>query len=342
MLFSLQNAPNQAGSKAVTATYPIINLKIFIFPRDIKALSCHHAALPIIQQCRLHLPQRSSHNLHVRIRIHHLLRNAFVAHWVDKRKVFVGILCLYAHIALHGNVSVKELSQQFNVSVVTIRKDLDALAQKGILTRSFGGASITPPDAAPERPSLVAYKDEALLRSIAMQAAKLIENNDIVLINSSITASFIVEYLEGKQITIVTNNTEVLKRIPASNVTVILTGGQIHEGRTSLTGVYAGDALSKIIANKCVLGVRGISAAKGITSQVLEESFINQKMIQNTSGPVIVTAVGSKIGKEDSFYSGSIRNISYLITTDTADPQELDALRAVGLEIILASPDEMQ
>lgn len=246
------------------------------------------------------------------------------------------------YIALHGNVSVKELSQQFNVSVVTIRKDLDALEQKGILTRSFGGASITPPDAAPERPSLVAYKDEALLRSIAMQAAKLIENNDIVLINSSITASFIVEYLEGKQITIVTNNTEVLKRIPASNVTVILTGGQIHEGRTSLTGVYAGDALSKIIANKCVLGVRGISAAKGITSQVLEESFINQKMIQNTSGPVIVTAVGSKIGKEDSFYSGSIRNISYLITTDTADPQELDALRAVGLEIILASPDEMQ
>lgn len=238
-----------------------------------------------------------------------------------------------------GHAEIDDLTEKFQISAVTARRDLDALAKDALIIRNFGGARRLPIQNVPQPTSLFASpcSQEATQRTIAKAAASMIENDDIVLINSSITASYVLEYLEDKRVTIVTNNVFTLVRKKNPNTTLIITGGQATDGKASLTGPYTTNALSNIIANKCILGVRGIHATEGITSLVLEESYINQLMIRQTNGKVIIVADSSKIGKKNSFFSGDIDSISNLITTPGADTRDLEELRSAGIEIEIVS-----
>lgn len=242
---------------------------------------------------------------------------------------------ILAYINQHDLVDVEALTSRFDVSHVTIRKDLDQLAKNGLITRTYGGASkiqapalMAIPSSSPEMTSL-----ELIERSIAKAAADMIDENDIVLINSSLTASYVIEYLGSKRVTIVTNNLSILTRKRHPNTTLILTGGQVTEGRMSLTGMYTNNTMTDIIGTKCIIGVRGISSASGITSQVPDEAAINQLLIQHTSNQVIVVADSRKIGVRDSFSSSDIRSIHYLITNADANPTELAKIEKAGVKI---------
>ena len=234
-------------------------------------------------------------------------------------------------VNLNGFADVADLVQRFQVSAVTIRRDLDELAEEGRILRTHGGAERLPDSLS----SAGSDPYEPIQRSIAKAAAALIDENDIVFINSSITASYVIEYMDAKRVSVVSNNTLILTRRRSPDTTLILTGGQVTAERTSMTGLYANSVLSKTVASKCILGVRGISAAEGITSSVLEETYVNQTMVSQTRGPVIVVADHRKIGKLDSFLTCGIDRISTLITDRKADSRELNALREKGVEIII-------
>ncbi len=237
------------------------------------------------------------------------------------------------YINQYGHAEVEELSEKFHVSSVTVRRDLDNLAKNGQITRNFGGARSLTTDSHSHFVPPISTSQETTRRALAKAAASMIENDDIVLINSSLTASYVLEYLDNKQVTIVTNNISTLIRKRGANTTLIITGGQASDGHASLTGPYTTNALSNIVANKCILGVRGIHATEGITSQILEESYINQLMIRQTNGNVIVVADSSKIGKKNSFFSGDIHSINTLITTSEAKQQDLEELYNAGVQI---------
>ena len=232
-----------------------------------------------------------------------------------------------------GHAEVETLSKHFQVSSVTVRRDLDNLAKNGQIIRNFGGARKLLEEMPPYSSASSSTSQEATRRALAQAAASMIENDDIVLINSSLTASYVLEYLDNKQVNIVTNNISTLIRKRGPNTTLIITGGQATDGHASLTGPYTTNALSNIVASKCILGVRGIHAEEGITSQVLEESYINQLMIRQTNGNVIIVADSSKIGKKNSFFSGDIHSISNLITTSDAKPNDIEELQNAGVQI---------
>lgn len=85
-------------------------------------------------------------------------------------------------------------------------------------------------------------------------------------------------------------------------------------------------------------GVRGISAASGVTCQVPEEAAINQLLIQHTSKQVIVLLTVERIGVRDSFSSSDIRSIDYLITDSNANPAQLSKIEAAGVKVQLVDP----
>ena len=235
---------------------------------------------------------------------------------------------------------ITALSEIFQVTPITIRRDLTVLEQKGYVKREFGVVSCTlPPDSDVQyqtpkgNPTPVRY-------ALARVAASFIENYDLVFFNSSSTALYTLEFLENIHATIITNNGRALHCNRAPGIDLFLTGGEVYGQKQSLVGEIAMNTLSQMTAAKCILGVSGISARDGITSSIMQETAINQQMLRHCSGEKIVVADGSKIGVTRSFFSGKATDITHLITDASADPVELEALRKLGIQIIIAPTEE--
>ena len=162
----------------------------------------------------------------------------------------------------------------------------------------------------------------------------MVDDGDVLFLNSSGTASLVLEYLKGKNVTVLTNNARIIQRYYGDNVHIILVGGELYGKKQSLIGQFALDTIGRVAATKCILGVSGISAAGGLTSVILPETQINLLMIQQSQGARIVVADGSKVGITQNFYSGNLRDITHLVTDVSADRTSLEGIAQSGVNVI--------
>ncbi len=235
----------------------------------------------------------------------------------------------------NGKMPVELLAEQMNVTATTIRRDLIQLEQVGTIRRGFGNAEYVHPDNMREiEPTNIQDEKELIRRRIAKRTAEMIEDDDVIFLNSSGTASLVLEYVSDKNITILTNNARIIQRYYSQNNHILLVGGEVYGKKQSLIGQFALDTIRRVTATKCILGVSGISATGGLTSVILPETQINLLMIQQCRGAVIVVADGSKVGVTQNFYSGSIRDVSCLVTDHSADKESLQSIHQAGVEII--------
>lgn len=231
--------------------------------------------------------------------------------------------------------SVAELSKHFHVTPATIRRDLEVLEEQGSLKRFFGGVEYILPQSEYVQYQ-TAKKDFTPAKiAIAKKAAGMISNGDTIFLNSSTTALYILDYIDKIQASIITNNARSIDCSVPEAVDLLLTGGEVYGNRQSLVGEFALDTTRKVIANKCFLGVSGISAAGGVTSSYVQEVAVNRSMLAQCSGQKIVVADSSKIGVRQNFFDYGLEQITHLITDSAADPRELDQIRAKGVEVIV-------
>lgn len=245
---------------------------------------------------------------------------------------------LLAYLMQNRSCDNNTLAALFQVTPMTVRRDLQFLEEKGLIKRYFGGAECIMPSESEGTFSL-SSSNEKISKArieIAKRAALLIQDRDTVFMNSSSTALLVLEYLQDKSVLVITNNGRSLYTKRHSKTELILTGGEVYGQKQSLVGEFALNTLSKITATKCILGVSGISAAGGITSRVSQETAINQMMLSRCSGEKIVVADGSKIGIEHNFFSGEATDVTHLITDSSAPKKELDRLEKLGISIIIA------
>lgn len=232
-----------------------------------------------------------------------------------------------------GSLEISDLAGQLEVSEITIRRDLDQITSEGLAERFHGGIRLAHNTSRSNDTAVVMAEFETLKDQIAEYTASLINEKDVVFINSSSTAMRIVKYIKNRRVIIITNNVKMLNQQHDPLIEIILTGGEVYGNKQSLIGEFALNTLSKIKANKCVIGVSGISVKGGITTDVLPETAINQMMLKRCSGNKIVITDGSKIGRERNFLSGTVSDITHLITDPSADREELERLRLRGLQV---------
>lgn len=242
------------------------------------------------------------------------------------------------YIQEHQNADVTALAEKFQVSPITVRRDIKYFEEKGLMKHYFGGVQILPqaPSEEPyfetaEQDTLISYKQR-----LAQKACEMIEDGDTIFINSSSTAMLIFQYLANKSVTIITNNGRSLLMQRDPMVELVLTGGEVYGKKRSLVGEFALNALNKVTATKCIIGASGISVDGGVTSSVIQETAINQTMLRRCSGPKIVVVDGAKIGLQHNFFSSPISSITHIITNSRAEPSELERLKEQGIQIILA------
>ena len=174
-------------------------------------------------------------------------------------------------------------------------------------------------------------------RSLARLAATLIEDNDTLMMNAGTTLSYVLHALEGKKnITIVTNSiANATDASLLSSFNVILLGGEVDSKYQFTYGEDAIAQLSNYHANKCILSVDGISSDSGLTLYYSNEAALARKMIE-CSDSLIVTADGTKLGKNTFAKITDVKEADILVTSCDDEDSETEKIAKLGVKIYKA------
>ncbi len=245
------------------------------------------------------------------------------------------------------NISLSALSDLFEVSQATIRRDLSYLKKQHIVSTNYRSTKDGfKKNILPEFDSEILYNTNIEEKElIAKKAAEMLLPGDVVYINSSSTALRVIKYIKSDYVTIITNNINSLFEQRNPNIKLILTGGEIaHSGmnqpKMCTTGDHAVSTLKSILANVCILGVSGVSDTHGLSTAVGEELAINREMINCCMGKVIVVADNRKVGFNHNYIFSPIENVTCLITDEKTDPIEIDKLIDKGIEVVITNSEE--
>lgn len=227
---------------------------------------------------------------------------------------------------------VKQLSQELQVSEMTIRRDCAILHEMGQIQISFG--KIEMPETEINNFDVDASDSlENIKQLIAQKAAQYISNRETIFINTSSTALKTLLFLKDKNINVMTNDTKVISMEHHPQSAIILTGGEVRYPKGTLSGDIAIESFSHVRSDITILGCSGINIETGISTSVIHEARINRKMIEN-SGKLIVVADYRKIGKSSNFTIGEISDIDLLITDSYADEKVLAEIEKTGVQVI--------
>ncbi len=234
-----------------------------------------------------------------------------------------------------GHVSVLSLSQELNVTTVTIRKDLKYLEERKFLFRSHGSATPNNPYIN-ERP--VNEKEKIRVsqkQRIARAAADLIESEDSIIIASGTTVIELARQIKAhSKLTVVTaslNAALILSRDPV--IDIIQLGGALRKNSSSVIGHYAMNMLEELSCNKLFLGVDGIDPEFGLTTTNNMEAALNKLMIKSAQR-VIVLADSTKFGRRGFSKICNLSEIEMVITDDEVPESFVEKLDEAGVECV--------
>ena len=234
-------------------------------------------------------------------------------------------------------VTVADLSNRFDVSEVTIRRDLRDLAEQGVLRRAHGGAVVAVP--APPEPPVVHRmgRAENCKECIGRAAAALVSDGDSVFIGSGSTTTHVARHLVGRRdLTVVTNALNVATELAtAEGVTVVVTGGMMRASELSLIGHITEQALREVRVEKVILGMQAIDLEAGMTNDYLPEVMTDRTTIQ-MAPELIVVADHTKFGKVASAYIAPVERVTTVVTDAGINPDKVADLEALGIQVIVA------
>ncbi len=239
------------------------------------------------------------------------------------------------------NVTVAELSKRFSVSPVTIRSDLNLLAEKGKVVRTHGGARLGDERTRQEYSINIRQRIKAAEKQwIGKLAASLVQSGESILLDASTTAIAVGKALKQRtdlyNVTVITTGIwTALEMLGASHLEVVLTGGRVRSSTGSIAGLVANDVLSRFHFHKAFLGAWGISLEGGLMDSPLIEVEIKQTVVPRCQ-EVIAVVDGSKFGRTSLATIVLLSDISRIVTDDGVPSQLLKAFREQGVEILIA------
>lgn len=226
-----------------------------------------------------------------------------------------------------GFVSITSLGRQFNVSEMTIRRDLEALERQGLIQRTYGGARPTEPTFFEMSFQAKASQHEEEKRRIGLAASAMIQEGQTILLDSGTTTDQIMRGIQDTRITVISNALNViLEAVKHPRVEVMVAGGMLRKGLNYTTGPQTSDFMKTIRADILFMGVEGVDVRAGFTVPDLLNAD-NKRAMANAAQRVIVVADHSKLGRISTSSIFPLNGASLLITGQEADPEMIEQLR---------------
>jgi DeoR/GlpR family transcriptional regulator of sugar metabolism len=233
-------------------------------------------------------------------------------------------------------VSVEELSDCFKVTEETIRKDLTYLSDKGLVMRTFGGAAIK--EYGGERPleqrMIQNYQEK---QKIAAEAFKLIQPNDLVVMDAGSTVMLLAQNIQQNSgVVVITNSLEITNSLSKmEGITVVCTGGKLRSKSMSFQGAHTENAIRSYNVQKAFISCAAVDLKKGIMDTNEDEVRVKNCMIEEAK-EVYVLADSSKINSIAHVTTCEIAKITAVITDDGIDKEIVRDYTQAGVRMIIA------
>ena len=239
-------------------------------------------------------------------------------------------------VSRQGRASVLELSQQFGVSEVTIRADLQSLAEQNLVVRTHGGA--VPPGRGLHDLSLSIRLQQQVAEKnrIGEAGAAMVSNGDAIVLDTSSTALAIAQRLRHhRDLTIITNGLAIAQAmLDAPGVSVVMPGGTLRRETASLIGVDGLEMLQKFNIQKGFFGAHGISLPEGLTDVSADEAEVKRPLAAMCR-QVIAVLDATKWGRVGLASFANLEDIGCIVTDRHAPADLVEQVRALGIEVIL-------
>lgn len=208
-----------------------------------------------------------------------------------------------------------ELSNDLQVSEDTVRRDLDSLAQNGLLIKVRGGAIPHSPNPYPFKERLQYHEDDK--KNIALKALGLLHNGQTVIMDGGTSTLMLVKLFPANlQLTVITNSVPIVAQlIEHPGVEVIFTGGRVNKDSRTSGGLSTIRTIQNVRADICFLGVCSLHPDAGVTGLDLEEAEVKSAMVK-AANKVYALATSDKMGTAEPFKVCEITDIDTIITDD--------------------------
>jgi DeoR/GlpR family transcriptional regulator of sugar metabolism len=234
-----------------------------------------------------------------------------------------------------GVLRIGDLAARFSVTDETIRRDLSALEEEGVLTRQHGGALAT--GMSIETPyRRRAREQNSAKEAIARAAAELVHDGSTIIVDSGTTTKYLVDLLRTKRdLVVITNGVSHVPDLLANpSTTVVITGGTVRRASFGAVGDLAVATLETLRADHTFLATHGFSAEAGVTYPSFEEVAVKRAMIA-AGVEVTLLADGSKCGRTSMVRVAPLQQFDRVITSAPISDAELLKIRKLGIEVMV-------
>ncbi len=240
------------------------------------------------------------------------------------------------YINENKTVTLDQICSKFDISKSTIRRDLSEILENSDIKKIYGGVTVL------SNKEMSSFDERNLTNQsaktrIAAATAELIEDGDIIFIDSGTTTMHVIDYISTKKnITILTNNMEIINRaIPYSDINVISLSGTLNRKTLSFIGSSAVQLLQGFNISKALIATTGYSIASGLTCSSPLEADLKRMAIQRSQA-VYLLADSTKCGPVSLITYCSLSKVNVLITEANPPVEVVNYIKDHNGRIILA------
>lgn len=239
-------------------------------------------------------------------------------------------------VNVNGSVLVKELSELFDVTEDSIRKDLSLLEKKGLLKKTYGGAVKNRVNTHELYVSQRKGKNVEEKQEIAKKAFELLEEGDVIFLDiSTINIELIKLIVEANlKITVVTNMIDVMLSFTApSDTNLVFVGGKLNKGRDGFIGSYTNKQIGEFNFDKAFMGIVGVDLERNKVYTYVTDDALTKKTVMDYSEKCYMIMENRKFSRGGNYQYSSVDEFTGVILEAKPDREVLEILQTYGLKI---------
>ncbi len=240
-----------------------------------------------------------------------------------------------------GFATNEELTQNFNVSLITIRRDLKELSKQNLIRLEHGGASDINYLLDGKEPlyNTKIFMNREKKQAIGEKAAELIKEGENIILDTGTTTIEVAKNIKKRRfnnLTVITNDLMIAKELCTDkNIKVLILGGILRPFFFSSYGYYTEIMLKSLKVDKYFMGIDAINELRGVFSLIIDEVPIRKEMI-SISNQVILVSDSTKFGKEAPYKVCDLENINKIVTDCEIKDSTKEILESLHISVLIA------